>query len=165
MFDTIRDAEAYLATVRADIVRDGLGNPTPAGRKAQVTFGDYAEGWLESRRVKGKPLAARTKAHYRNLLDEHILPTFAEVPLKRITPDLVDHWYGYHVHGHSDLASSRLLTVAHNLGHGCGSWPDYYGEPCQGSWWRFDQEGQEGEARDVGRVGSDCAGASRAIPG
>jgi integrase len=62
-------------------------------RRRGVTFGAFAEGWLDGRRVKGRPLAARTRAHYRTLLDEHILPTFGHVPLTDIEPEDVDTWH------------------------------------------------------------------------
>ncbi len=87
-FDTRQDAEAWLATVRADIVRDQW---TPSGSsrtRRALTFGAYAERWLEGRRIQ-----ARTRAHYRSLLDRQLLPTFAQVPLRHITPDLVRDWY------------------------------------------------------------------------
>jgi integrase len=64
-----------------------------AGRRRGVTFGVFAESWLENRRVKGRPLAARTRAHYRSLLDEQILPTFANVPIADIEPEDVDAWH------------------------------------------------------------------------
>jgi integrase len=62
-------------------------------RRRGVTFGDFAEGWLAGRRVKGRPLADRTRAHYRRLLDEHILPTFGDVPIAGIEPEDVDAWH------------------------------------------------------------------------
>lgn len=62
-------------------------------RRRGVTFGEFAEAWLAGRRVKGQPLAARTQAHYRTLLDEHILPTFAGTPLRDIEPEDVDAWH------------------------------------------------------------------------
>jgi integrase len=64
-----------------------------ATRRRGITFGAFAESWLSSRRVKGQPLAARTRAHYRLLLDEHILPTFATVALVDIEPEDVDTWH------------------------------------------------------------------------
>lgn len=86
-FDTKGDAETWLATVRADIVRDSW-DPNATHRTKALTFGAYAERWLT-----GRSLEARTRAHYRSLLDRQLLPTFALVPLKHITPDLVREWY------------------------------------------------------------------------
>jgi len=73
--------------------RDRAKSASMATRRRGVTFGAFAEPWLDGRRVKGQPLAARTRAHYRTLLDEHILPTFADVPLTDIEPEDVDAWY------------------------------------------------------------------------
>lgn len=72
---------------RADTARE-------ARRRRGLTFGEYAESWLAGRRVKGRPLAARTRSHYRRLLDEHILPTFGDTPMVSIEPEDVDHWHG-----------------------------------------------------------------------
>lgn len=92
-FDTKGDAETWLSTVRTDIVRETWRPPSGAGGVKVLTFGDYAEAWLKGRTVRGRPLADRTREHYRKLLDVYILPTFGGTPLKFITPDAVDHWY------------------------------------------------------------------------
>lgn len=65
-----------------------------AGISKRQTFGDFAESWLKSRRTKqGRPLAGRTRDHYRDLLDRYILPTFGDMPLAFIDSDTVDRWY------------------------------------------------------------------------
>ncbi|WP_221176355.1 tyrosine-type recombinase/integrase [Nocardioides marmorisolisilvae] len=87
-FDTIGDAETWLATVRADIVRDSWDPTLAAGPRKQLRFGTYAEAWLG-----GRTLEARTRAHYRALLDRQILPTFEDLAVRHITPDLVRAWY------------------------------------------------------------------------
>lgn len=92
-FDTKGDAEAWLSTVRADIVRETWRPGSGPGKVRALTFGEYAEAWLKGRTVRGKPLADRTREHYRALLDAYILPTFGPTPLKFITPEQVDHWY------------------------------------------------------------------------
>lgn len=61
-------ANAYLATVEADIRRGGWIDPSAGA----VVFRDYADRWLTSRH----DLAERTVELYRWLLDRHILPTF-----------------------------------------------------------------------------------------
>lgn len=86
-FDTKGDAEAWLSTVRADIVRDAWSPSGSTTRKA-MTFGVYAERWLN-----GRTLKPRTRTHYRSLLDRQILPMLQAVPLRHITPDLVREWY------------------------------------------------------------------------
>jgi hypothetical protein len=47
---------------------------------------------LETRTVRGRPFRPRTKAHYRKLLDDYILPTFGAKPLAGITMLMVDRW-------------------------------------------------------------------------
>ena len=44
-------------------------------------------------RLGQRQLKPRTRAHYRNLLDKHILPTFARTPLRSISPTMVRGWY------------------------------------------------------------------------
>jgi integrase len=73
--------------------RDRAKAAKSAHRRRGVTFGEFAESWLANRRVKGRPLAARTMAHYRALLDEHILPTFGHLPIMSIEPEDVDAWH------------------------------------------------------------------------
>ena len=64
-----------------------------ARRVQALTFDEYANAWLATRKVKGRPLADRTLDHYQDLLDRFILPTFKDVQLAAITPDMIDHWY------------------------------------------------------------------------
>jgi integrase len=94
-FDTKGDAEQWLSTVRADIVREVWTPPTAAAapQVRALTFGAYSATWLQARKVRGRPLADRTREHYQSLLERFLLPTFADVPLRYITPELVDEWY------------------------------------------------------------------------
>lgn len=95
-FESKIDAEAWLADERRSI---STGQWTPPKERAAVrraktlAFGEYAEAWLAGRKVRGRPIADRTRDGYRDLLDRFILPTFGDVPLKSITPEMVDHWY------------------------------------------------------------------------
>lgn len=95
-FETKGDAEAWLVDERR-LISTGQWS-SPASRKAAkaaapLTFGEYADSWLANRRTKGRPLADRTREHYRSLLDAYLLPTFEAVPLADISPDDVDRWY------------------------------------------------------------------------
>lgn len=93
-FDTKGDAEQWLSTVRADIVREVWTPPTATAPTSRgLTFGDYSETWLKGRKVRGKTLADRTREHYQDLLDKFLLPTFGDVPLRYISTELVDEWY------------------------------------------------------------------------
>ncbi|WP_299057075.1 site-specific integrase [uncultured Nocardioides sp.] len=105
-FETKGDAEAWLATVRTDLVRDTWRPGSSGVAPRALTFGDYAEAWLAGRTVRGRPLADRTRAHYRTLLDTYVLPTFGPIALKHITPESVDHWYAV-------TAVGRPTTQAH----------------------------------------------------
>lgn len=102
-FDTKGDAETWLSTIRADIVRDAW-SPNATARRKALTVGAYAEKWLTGRRLE-----ARTRAHYRSLLDAYVLPTFVGVPLRHVTPELVRDWY-------AGTAVDRPTTRAHAYG-------------------------------------------------
>lgn len=96
---TYEDKDAAIAWLRKERILtespDSWEPPSVRMAKAtnRLTFGKYAEGWLDSRKVKGRALADRTREHYGQLLDDHIVPTFADVPLATITPEMVDDWY------------------------------------------------------------------------
>ena len=102
-FDTKKDAEGWLAKVRASILNETWMPAGAAGSKL-LTFGAWSEEWLRNR-----TLAERTRADYRALLDGHILPTFEKVPLKYVTAEAVDEWYG-------QTAVEHPTTRAHAYG-------------------------------------------------
>lgn len=114
-FETFEDAEAWLVAERRLLTSDDWSPPAERDRRAPVTtFGQYAEAWLAGRKVKGQALSPRTREHYRKLLDKHILPTFGDMPLKRITPEKVDHWYEVTAPGQPTMqahAYSLLRTI------------------------------------------------------
>src|SRR5690625_3571686 len=72
-FDTKGDAEAWLSLRRSEIT---LAKWRPPAPDDSVTFGAYAEKWIEGRQVRGRPLKARTRQHYQSLLSRHLAPTF-----------------------------------------------------------------------------------------
>lgn len=115
-FDTEGDAETWLSTVRADIVREKWSSASAGAGRKSLTFGEYSAAWLKGRRVKGKPLAARTSAHYRKLLDAHILPTFKDVPLRFISPDMVDDWYAVTATGTPTIQAHAYALLRTILG-------------------------------------------------
>lgn len=110
-----RDAAVVWLNQERRLVEDSPETWTPpkarleAARRKALTFGDFAKTWLINRKVKGRPLADRTRDHYRDLLDRFILPTFGEVALNAITPDMVDRWYEL-------TAPDRPTTQAHAYG-------------------------------------------------
>ncbi len=87
-FSTYGDADTWLSGVRADIARDKW--VSPATRKATTvpTLTEYATTWLADRALK-----PRTAAHYRQLLDAHVLPALGDHPVNAITPIVVRTWH------------------------------------------------------------------------
>jgi len=94
-----RDAATMWLHSERRLIEDSPERWTPpkaraaAAKVRRVTFGEYAAVWLPARKTKGRPLADRTRDHYQDLLDRFILPTFKDVQLTAITPDMIDHWY------------------------------------------------------------------------
>jgi hypothetical protein len=88
-FPTKRDADDWLATVQADMSRGTWLDPSKSG----ITLITYAQGWLASRRVKGRPLALRTLETYRGSFDRWILPRLGRLELGQITPAVVRRWH------------------------------------------------------------------------
>ncbi len=94
-------AEGWLAHERRLIEREREEWTSPAERMraenveqaAGITFGDYSTKWLQTRTVKGRPLARRTSEHYETLLVRHIYPEFETTPLRDIDMTMVDQWY------------------------------------------------------------------------
>jgi integrase len=86
------DAETWLGDRRREI-NNQLYNPNAVTKPARVTFGDYAATWLANRHVAGRPIKARTRAHYTDILEAHLLPVFGSKPLAAITPKDVRDWH------------------------------------------------------------------------
>jgi integrase len=55
---------------------------------ARLTFAEYAEEWLTYRELK-----PRTRAHYRRILDDHLLPAWGSRAVQGIDADAVRTWY------------------------------------------------------------------------
>jgi integrase len=83
-FPTKGEADRWLTLRRAELLKADW-TATVTGTR---TFGDYATGWLTDRQLK-----PRTRAHYRQLLDQWILPTFTGKPIRSISPAMVRAWY------------------------------------------------------------------------
>lgn len=118
-FDAREDAEAWLADRRREIDRELWSPPATTEqkqtkRKGEVRFKQYSDNWLETRTVRGRPLKPRTKAHYRSLLDDHLIPTFGSKPLREISMGAVDRWYAKTLVDHPTMrahAYSLLKTI------------------------------------------------------
>lgn len=92
------DAEGWLAERRREIDRDLWSAPATvdekrAKRERELTFGEYAKTWLDTRLVKGRPLRPRTRDHYSRLLDKYLVPAFGKKPLRSIDRAMVERWY------------------------------------------------------------------------
>ncbi|MBF6329776.1 tyrosine-type recombinase/integrase [Nocardia transvalensis] len=114
-FATEDDAKAWLRRIHREI-RDGLWSPPGLQKqsRAGITLKEYADDWLKHRIVRGRPLKQRTKDHYRDLLDNHILPELGSMPLKSITRDDVREWYDITLLGRPTYRShaySLLRTI------------------------------------------------------
>lgn len=82
-FDRKVDAQAWLATVTADMLRGTYVDPS-AGRRL---FGDYAEQWRAAQ-VHRPTTAAQVDSHLRN----HVLPYFGSRPLGAVRRSDVQGW-------------------------------------------------------------------------
>jgi integrase len=82
-FTTKGDAEAWLTTTRADLIR-GAWLPLDT----TTTLSEYAETWLAQRALK-----PRTRAEYRKILDQRILPALGDVQMRRLSPAVVREWH------------------------------------------------------------------------
>jgi integrase len=101
-FDTKGDARAWLALKQSEILREEW---LPATPKAPTTsFGAYADAWLA-----GRDLKPRTRELYTALLRDRIAPTFAALPVKNISPDLVRKW-------HAEQGTAAPTARAHAYG-------------------------------------------------
>jgi integrase len=88
-FETLMDARAWLAAERRSIDAGTWIAPAARNRaRKAATLGAFAEAWLADRQLK-----PRTRALYRSLLDQKILPTLGDLPLKSITSLTVRQWY------------------------------------------------------------------------
>jgi len=85
-FDTRLDAEGWLHRQHGAISGEDWAPPT--ARRPALTVAEYADAWLTDRELK-----SRTRAHYRYLLDKHVLPTLGPLLVKQVTPAQVRTWH------------------------------------------------------------------------
>jgi integrase len=91
-FGTRLIAEAWVVDTRRKIDKDQW-DATDDNHREAVTFGAYAARWLAGRQVAGRPIKARTRAHYDAILTDHLLDTFGHRQLSAIKPKDVRDWY------------------------------------------------------------------------
>ena len=63
------DAEGWLHERRREMEMGRYNPGAVFKRTSKVTFGDYAATWLTGRHVAGRPIKARTRQHYTDILD------------------------------------------------------------------------------------------------
>ncbi|WP_409328897.1 site-specific integrase [Trujillonella humicola] len=63
-------------------------------KAGKETLQVYAERWVETRLVRGRPLAPRTAELYRAQLKNHIVPALGSTPLRQLEASAVRAWYG-----------------------------------------------------------------------
>jgi integrase len=80
---TLEAARAWKVQVESAQPHGGGLDP----RAGKRTFENYATDWLAHR-----PLADQTQELHQHQLDRHVLPTFGETALARITPSAVRRW-------------------------------------------------------------------------
>jgi integrase len=88
-FATRKAADAWATQVSHDKLTGVAIDP----RAGSELFRDFAARWLEMRRVRGRPLAPKTRDLYLVLLRVHIQPTFGSRQLSAITPEAVRRWH------------------------------------------------------------------------
>ena len=84
-----RDAEARQRRIEADELAGTLVDP----RKGRIGFDAFADNWVTTRLVNGRPLAPMTAQGYRGLLRRHLVPYFGDVPLNQVSPERVREWF------------------------------------------------------------------------
>ena len=99
VFVTKRDARGWLALRQGDIILRAW-EPPEATLKTRLTFETYANTWLAHRDLK-----ARTREHYRALLDAHLIPEFGSKALTAITADEIRAWHATTLVGTPTLRS------------------------------------------------------------
>ncbi|CCG02404.1 site-specific integrase [Blastococcus saxobsidens] len=89
-FATKADGYRWLAKVQTELDSGRWIDPK-AGKE---TLKVYAEHWVETRLVRGRPLAPRTAELYRAQLKNHIVPALGSTPLRQLEASAVRAWYG-----------------------------------------------------------------------
>ena len=84
-FKRRQDAENRVRQVEAERLTGPIADP----RRGREKLTNFAERWLDTRLVKGKPLAPMTKQGYAGLLARNIESTIGQYELARITPSVV----------------------------------------------------------------------------
>jgi integrase len=110
-FSTERQAKDHLAWVRREIEAGRWKPPTAAKAAKTPTLREYADAWLTSR-----DLQPTTRDHYRQILNEHVYPTFGDVAVTAITPADVRAWHAGLARARGSKVKDRPTARAHAYG-------------------------------------------------
>jgi integrase len=83
-YGTKADANAYLATVQSDLVRETWKAP----RHARISLGEFGRTWIDQR-----PIKASTRQRYRSAWNLHIDPRIGGHQIGDVSPAIVREWY------------------------------------------------------------------------
>ena len=89
-FATKADGYRWLAKTQTELDSGRWIDPKAGKEPLKV----YAEHWVETRLVRGRPLAPRTAELYRAQLRNHIVPALGSTPLRQLEASSVRAWYG-----------------------------------------------------------------------
>jgi len=95
------DAERFLATIVADVVRGDYADPNDP-----TTLREFAERWRESQMHR-----PTTRAHVETNLRRHVYPRFGDRRLSSIRPSEIQHW----VTTLSQTLSPATVQVVHGI--------------------------------------------------
>jgi Phage integrase, N-terminal SAM-like domain len=109
-FSTKKQAAAHLVWVHREITEGRWSPPGKAAAKAP-TLREYADVWLTTR-----DLQPTTRDHYRQVLREHVYPTFGDVAVTAITPAAVRAWHAEVARGKGSKVPDRPTARAHAYG-------------------------------------------------
>lgn len=87
------DAERFMATVQADLIRGEWTDP----RLSKTSLAEWSQRWLRTK----AHLKPKTVAGYRSNLHAHVLPAFGDYQLRHIDRMAVEEWL-------ADLQASEL---------------------------------------------------------
>lgn len=88
-FTTKAPAQSWLRREAVRLENEVVGAPRPEPKEEAPTFRTYAEQWLAAR-----PLRPSTARSYQVYLDRHALPALGDIPLDRVTSEVIRVWHG-----------------------------------------------------------------------
>ena len=88
-FKLRRDADAF----RRRVESEELVGVVVDLRSGAETLESFADRWLPTRLVRGRPLSLMTVRGYQGLLRRQILPALGRTQLRRLTPEIVRAWH------------------------------------------------------------------------